>query len=353
MSKHNHEHIDAFVEKNWYVLIVRLGMRLGFTGDVMLGRKVNEFQQLRDPERVWGSVRELLDNLDALFINLECVLSTRGTQWTRTRRPFHFRADPDWAVPALGDAGTDFAALANNHMLDFETVALHDTLAALDSVGIAHAGAGENEQQACAPAIITVDGIRVAVVAFTDNTPEYAAGPESAGVARIEMEMSDTDRTLVTETLKRAYEHDPDLLVASLHWGPNMVAIPDEQYRVFGRWLVEQGVDIVHGHSAHVFQGIERHKGGIIFYDTGDFIDDYAIDRELRNDRSFLFAVEVTAAGELEAVTLYPVEIDRCTVHEADEEVAAWCRETMRERSEPFGTADAYEQVGDSLRLAL
>lgn len=328
-------------------------MHLGLTGDVMLGRKVDRFQQLRDPEQVWGSVRDLLHSLDALFINLECVLSTRGTKWTRTHRPFHFRADPDWSVPALEDAGVDFAALANNHMLDFETVALRDTIDALDGVGIAHAGAGENERKACEPAVVTVDGVRIAIIAFTDNTPEYAAGPDSPGVARIEMDMSETDRALVAETLDRAYEHDPDLLVAALHWGPNMVAIPDEQYRVFGRWLVEQGVDLVHGHSAHAFQGIERHEEGTILYDTGDFVDDYAINRELHNDRSFLFEVEVSDTGEPEAVTLHPVEIDRCTVHKADEEVAAWCRKTMRERSEPFGTADAYERVGDGLRLAL
>lgn len=132
-----------------------------------------------------------------------------------------------------------------------------------------------------------------------------------------------------------------------------MVPIPDEQYREFGRWLLERGVDLVHGHSAHVFQGIERHAEGTILYDTGDFVDDYVIDPELRNDRSFLFEIELTTAGETRAVSLHPVEIDRHSVHEAGEEVAAWCRKTMRERSQPFGTAEAYERVGEGLRLAL
>jgi len=321
-------------------------MRIGLAGDVMLGRKVDELQQSRPPEHVWGSVRGRLGDLDGLVVNLECVLSTRGQRWTRTRRPFHFRADPDWARPALTDAGVDVVSLANNHTLDFGETALGDTLGALDGADLAHAGAGET-------AVVRIGGVTVAVVAFTDNTPEYAAGPDSPGIARLEMDTNDEDRAVVARTLDRAREHDPDLLVASLHWGPNMVAVPDEQYRRFGRWLVEEGVDLIHGHSAHVFQGVERHDGGTILYDCGDFVDDYAVDRDLRNDRSLLFELEVTRAGNVEAVTLHPVEIDGCAVHEADGQVAAWCRETTRKRSEPFGTADEYERVGEALRLAL
>jgi len=78
-----------------------------------------------------------------------------------------------------------------------------------------------------------------------------------------------------------------------------------------------------------------------------------ALDRDLRNDRGFLFELDVTGAGEVGAVTLHPVETERCAVHGAEGRVAAWCRETMRERSEPFGTAGEYERAGEALRLAL
>jgi len=324
---------------------------LGFTGDVMLGRNVDARHRSGPPEGVWGTVHDRLRGLDGLFVNLECVLSRRGERWTRTDRPFHFRADPDWAVPALEAAGVDYASLANNHTLDFETVALGDTLDALEGADIAYAGGGPDAAAAREPAVVTVDGCRVAVVAFTDNTPEYAAGPDSPGVARVGMDASVTDREIIGETLSRAREQDPDLLVASLHWGPNMVEVPDRRYRHLGRWLTERGVDVVHGHSAHVFQGIERHDGGLVLYDAGDFVDDYAVDPELRNDRGFLFVLRTTGAGDLEGVGLHPIEIDRCTVREAGGEVASWCRETMRERSEPFGTAGAYERAGDGLWL--
>lgn len=325
---------------------------LGLTGDVMLGRKVDERQRTRPPAAVWGDLRDRLASLDGLFCNLECCLSARGRQWTRTRRPFHFRADPEWAVPALEAAGVDGVTLANNHVLDFEEAALRDTLDALDGAGIERVGAGRDWDEALDPATFSVGDCTVAVVGFTDNTPEYAAGPDSPGTARIECDPADADsRAAVRDALARADDCDPDLVVASLHWGPNMVAEPAEQYREFGRWLVAEGVDVVHGHSAHVFQGVEVRDGAPILYDTGDFVDDYAVDEALRNDRSFCFELTVTPDGDPTALRLHPVALEYCRVEEADADVAAWCRETMRERSAAFDVD--FERDGEDLVVAL
>ncbi|MFU8869218.1 CapA family protein [Natronococcus sp.] len=326
--------------------------RIGFTGDVMLGRVVDDRQRRRPVDAVWGTVLERLRGLDGLVINLECVLSTRGSRWRRTHRPFHFRADPDWAVPALERAGVDVCALANNHVLDYEEIALRDTLANLDGAGIARTGAGETLEEALEPAIVSVDGLDVAVVSFTDNTPEYAADDASPGTAWIEIDRENPEtRRRVREALERARGTDPDLLVASLHWGPNMVEEPPASFREFGRWLVEQGVDVVHGHSAHVFQGVEVHEGRPILYDTGDFVDDYAVDSRLRNDRSFLFVLRIADDGEVLECRLHPTEIDDCAVHEAPPDAADWARERMRELSAPFGTA--FDRDGSALVLSL
>ncbi|WP_323192774.1 CapA family protein [Halostella sp. PRR32] len=327
--------------------------RLGLTGDVMLGRKVNERQRRRDATAVWGDTLEQLRSFDALCINLECCLSGRGTRWTRTRRPFHFRADPDWAVRALEAAGVDYACLANNHVLDFEEPALRDTLDALDAAGIRHSGAGRTRSGALDPATVSLGELTVAVVAFTDNTPEYAADEDSPGTARVEIDVDDErTRRLVTESLDRARAADPDLIVASLHWGPNMVEGPPEPFREFGRWLVNRGVDLIHGHSAHVFHGVELYDGAPIIYDAGDFVDDYAVDRTLRNDRSFLFEVLVDSPeGNPRELRLEPIEIENCTVNRADDETADWSRERMRDLSAPFGTT--FDRDGDALVTAV
>jgi poly-gamma-glutamate synthesis protein (capsule biosynthesis protein) len=313
--------------------------RLGFTGDVMLGRVVDRRQHSRPVDAVWDGMLSTLRELDGLFVNLECCLSTRGSEWTRTRRPFHFRADPEWAVPALDRAGVDWCALANNHVLDYGPVALGDTLEHLDAAGVARAGAGENRKEAFTPATVAVGDLDVALVSLTDNTPEYAAGPDSPGTARVEFDLDDGESVRAVErSIAAARSDDPDLLVASLHWGPNMVTEPPRQFREFGRWLVDRGVDVVHGHSAHVFQGVEVYEGRPIVYDAGDFVDDYAVDDDLRNDRSFLFEVGVDGEGTPTELRLHPTAISDCAVHPASAPVAAWSRDRMRALSRPFGT---------------
>lgn len=322
--------------------------RLGLTGDVMLGRNVDERQRRRDAAAVWGDLLDRLRGLDGLLINLECCLSTRGEPWTRTYRPFHFRADPDWARPALEAAGVDACALANNHLLDFGEAALEDTLDVLDDAGLARAGAGRTLDEALDPAAFAVGDLEVAVVSFTDNTPEYAADADTPGVARVEFDVDDERSTeRVSAALSRAAAIEPDLLVASLHWGPNMVEEPSEAFQAFARWLAGQGVDLVHGHSAHVFQGVEVYDGVPVLYDTGDFVDDYAVDDELRNDRSFLFEVELAADGELESLRLVPTEIEDCQVRRAESAAAEWSRDRMRELSRRFGTA--FDRDGQAL----
>ncbi|MFC6719398.1 CapA family protein [Natrialbaceae archaeon GCM10025810] len=341
-------------------------VRIGFAGDVMLGRLVDRRQERRAVDAVWGDLLERLRGLDGLIVNLECCLSTRGEPWTRTDRPFHFRADPDWTIPALERAGVDVCALANNHVLDYEEVALEDTLERLDEAGIERAGAGRSLDEALEPAVISLTGggtaaggedLAVAVVSFTDNTPEYAADENSPGTARIEIDVeNEGTRALVRESLERAREAlstsdaDSSLLVASLHWGPNMVERPPDSFREFGRWLVEEGVGVVHGHSAHVPQGIEVHEGRPICYDAGDFVDDYAVDSRLRNDRSFLFTL-VVEGGDPRELRLTPTEIDDCRVLEADPEAAEWSRERVRELSGEFGTE--FEREGEELVVDL
>ncbi|MFW6153328.1 MAG: CapA family protein [Halobacteriota archaeon] len=322
---------------------------IGFTGDVMLGRLVDQHRRGGRPEAVWGDLTSRLRDLDGLFINLECAIAAGGTRWERTERAFHFRAHPDWAIDALTDVGVDWVTLANNHALDYEVAALEETLEHLERADIAAGGAGRDETEACAPRLVTVDDLTVGLLALTDNTSEYAATTDSPGTCFAPI--GEPARRRVRRRLELLEERSPDLIVASLHWGPNMTTEPNEARRAFGRWLVEQGVDVVHGHSAHVFHGVEVIDGRPIMYDTGDFVDDYAVDPTLRNDHSFLFELTVTDTGTPTQVDLVPTVIRDLAVHRATGRDAEWCRSTMRSRSAAFDTA--FDRVDGILRIEL
>jgi poly-gamma-glutamate synthesis protein (capsule biosynthesis protein) len=331
--------------------------RIGFAGDVMLGRSVDEHWRDRDHAGVWDGFIDRLDSLDGLVCNLECAISDRGDR--RPGRTYYFRADPDWAIPALRAAGVSFASLANNHLLDFGPTALADTRRHLDSGGIAHAGAGPDRETALDPTTVEIGEVDVGVLALTDQSRSYRAGDSSPGTAYLPLDhrLHETRRT-VGRALRSLYEADVDLVVASLHWGPNWVVRPAATQRAFARWLIDEGVDVVHGHSAHVLQGVEVYRGRPVIYDAGDFVDDYVTKPELHNKWSALFDLEIRG-GELRALHADPVVIDDETVHpadpdivpEADAEAARWVRGRLRTLSAPFGTA--VEREGRGVRIPL
>ena len=93
------------------------------------------------------------------------------------------------------------------------------------------------------------------------------------------------------------------------------------------------GAALVAGHSAHVCHG----AGDRILYDLGDFLDDYAVDRRLRNDLGLLFLVTF-AAGIAVRVEAVPLKLDYCRTRLADGEDAAWIRDRFRSACAALGT---------------
>jgi poly-gamma-glutamate synthesis protein (capsule biosynthesis protein) len=327
----------------------RTDARIGFVGDVMLGRSVNKHWVGSDPAGVWGSTLGRLRRVDGLVMNLECCLSEGGRKWPD--KTYYFRADPDFAVPALRAANTAVVSLANNHILDFQEPALEETRTHLEDAGIAHAGAGPDRDAAIEPAITEIGQLTVATIALTDQYETFAASEHEPGTAYATLDPSVPETNqLVEMALARAGKHDPDLVVASLHWGPNWETRPSRRQTVFARWLVERGVDVVHGHSAHVLQGVEVHQGCPIIYDAGDFVDDYIHKDEFHNKRSALFEL-VVSDGSLEQLSLVPIEIEDETATIADADATAWVRETIEKRSEPFGTT--VERTDETLSVPL
>src|SRR5437588_549128 len=74
---------------------------------------------------------------------------------------------------------------------------------------------------------------------------------------------------VVERTVDQARALGAECVILSLHWGPNMVQRPPARFRQFARAVLERGVDMVYGHSAHIFQGVEIYHDKPILYDTG------------------------------------------------------------------------------------
>ena len=278
----------------------------------------------------WGDLLPVVQTADLFLINLECVIAESGEPFLPPR-VFYFRADPE-AIEVLTSAGVDYVTLSNNHAMDFQRPALLETIQHLDERGIAHAGAGGNIEEASRFALLEANGITVGVVAFADHYAEYAATEFSAGTNVISITVEGPDFRRVEQSIEAVRAAGADLVVFSIHWGPNMRHIPPPEFQEFARAVMDAGADIFHGHSAHVFQGIEIYQGKPILYDTGDLIDDYYVYEEHRNDQQFLFLITATGSG-VERIELVPVLISSAQVNIARGVVFDQIHERMQDLS--------------------
>lgn len=312
-------------------------MKLALAGDTMLGRGVAE-------ALLAGSVSVLADEVvaaaaeaDLFILNLECCISERGKPWPAPGKPFFFRAPPR-AAEVLAAAGVDCVTLANNHALDFGEVALLDTFAHLEAAGIRWAGAGLNLEQARAPARLQVSSQKLSVISFADHPRDFAASEARPGISHVELHQG-VPGWLLAEV---GQESAQETLLLSPHWGPNMTSEPPSYLRRAADQLQGAGAALVAGHSAHVFHGAAP---GIL-YDTGDFLDDYAVDRVLRNDLGLLFLVTVDQ-GRATGLEALPLKLEYCHTLLARGEEATWVGRRFKAACARLGTT--VEEAGGRL----
>jgi poly-gamma-glutamate synthesis protein (capsule biosynthesis protein) len=309
---------------------------IALAGDTMLGRKVGDVLRADPAARlVSPEVAEVVATADAFVLNLECCISDRGARFRDPAKPFFFRAPPI-AAERLAELGVDAVTLANNHALDYGPRALLDTLDHLQAAGIAAVGAGPDEDTARAPMILPCGALRLRLVGFSDHPAYFAAGPARPGIAYADLRsgLGDWIRAAVRPAA------DADLAVVTPHWGPNMVPEPVPHVRRAARELVSAGAALVAGHSAHVFHGVAP---GVLF-DVGDFLDDYAVDRALRNDLGLLWLVELDRGG-VKRIRAMPLGLDYCFTRRASAAEEDWIVGRLCRLCAPFGT-EVYRSDG-------
>jgi hypothetical protein len=137
---------------------------------------------------------------------------------------------------------------------------------------------------------------------------------------------------------------DADAVLVTPHWGPNMVPAPTGRVRAAAEALIAAGATLVAGHSAHVFHGVAPR----VLFDLGDFLDDYAVHPELRNDLGLLWLVDLDRTGP-RRIRALPLALDHCFTRRASAPEADWIERRLRDLCAPFGTR--VDRSGDLLEI--
>lgn len=221
-------------------------VRLVFAGDVMLGRGVAPLAE-SSPSELFAGIRYEVSSADLAMANLESPLTRRAHR----SGPDALEAKPS-SARLLRQAGFDAVTIANNHAGDAGPETVSDTMQALAAAKVAVVGAGASREQALTARIVSVRGLRVALLAF-DTTLE---GPEPvdghAGVARWDAKLA---RAAVESARARS-----DIVVVALHGGAPYAPESDPYLTRLGRLLAGWGADIVWAAGPHVVQPVRLIK---------------------------------------------------------------------------------------------
>lgn len=309
-----------------------------------------------DLSYIWGAALQELKRArpDVRIINLETSI-TRCDAYVA--KGINYRMSPENA-DCLVAAGVDCCVLGNNHVLDWGRFGLMETLSTLERLRIKTAGAGRNAAQASAPAILAdTDAGRALVFSFASETSgvplHWAATRDQAGVNLLPA-LSDATVAAIAD-LVASVRRENDVVVASLHWGPNWgYDIPEEQ-RWFAHELIDRAdISIVHGHSSHHAKAIEVYKNRLILYGCGDFLNDYEGikgHREFRSDLALMYIADLSPGSlDLVALELVPLQIRRFQLNQATNRDVGWLQQTLDRESRQFGTRVGTAPEG---RLAL
>jgi poly-gamma-glutamate synthesis protein (capsule biosynthesis protein) len=284
-----------------------------------------------NPEAVYGDLLPLLRDADLRIVNCECALTraTRGV-W---KSGAVFKGEPVH-VKGLAVVPFEVACLANNHVLDYGVAGLRETLRVLDGAGIETVGAGLTEEAAVAPLTLSVKGVPIHVVNFSEGEDLTAAsdGPGVFGwdIPRVE--------ALVRRLKKRG-----GVVIAIAHCGLEYVPYPPPYVVRAFRAIADAGADCVIGHHPHVPQGTERRHGRPIVYSLGNFAFYQPTDLHYRKV-GFVVRLSLESSA-LKGIELLPYRITDAGLRRLDGAGAREFHRTMARLSRPFRTSAGPERA--------
>jgi poly-gamma-glutamate synthesis protein (capsule biosynthesis protein) len=293
---------------------------------------------------VWGDALTELENaaVDLRIVNLETAITSSEAYWPG--KAVHYRMHP-LNTRCLAVAKIDACCLANNHVLDWNHAGLIETLGSLDREGLGHCGAGTNDVEAAAPAVLKLTGQgRVLVFSFgsvTSGIPkEWGATGSRPGVNFLQ-DLSAASAEGVARLVGQ-WKQPNDIVLASIHWGHNWgYDIPEEQI-AFAHRLIDDGVAIVHGHSSHHAKAIEIYRDRLILYGCGDFVTDYEgirVHGLFRGDLALMYLAQLdSGTGQLRALRLMPLQARRLRLNRASAADSRWACDLLNRLGMPFGT---------------
>jgi poly-gamma-glutamate synthesis protein (capsule biosynthesis protein) len=236
-----------------------------FVGDVFLSKKP---RTAYDDKGIEGIIDEgylnILKDSDFNVANLECSI-TDDTE-NAENKIFTFALPTEYITP-LKEVGFNLFTIANNHILDYGTDSMLNTIKALDENNFIHIGAGKNIEEAKTAYIKEIEGKRYAFLSASSVLPNdtWKATHDREGV------FNGYDISELCDEVKKVKPF-VDKVIVYMHWGRELETVSNTWQKQYARRIVDAGADLVVGAHPHMVQEIEYYKNVPIVYSLGNFI---------------------------------------------------------------------------------
>lgn len=213
---------------------------------------------------------------------------------------------PASLVETLAKLGVDVVQTANSASIRAGVLGLQSTISGLQNVGITPVGTfadAEAFEKSGGFTMVEVDGIRIALVAFTKGMDNLGLPEGSADCVNILYEDYTTDykkidKNEINAVMRNVAAKEPDITIALVHWGSEMNENLSDSQEDIAELLLDAGADAIIGTHSHLLNAIEYDEleGTLVAWSLGDFFGNA---EEAATNYSVILDMEITMDNQL------------------------------------------------------
>lgn len=203
-----------------------------------------------------------INQSDHFLVNLEAPISTKTIVNPVQKGGPNLSMNPNALAPLSKYFQKFILSGANNHIGDFGTEGVMETLQYFDENKLMYIGCGKDSSSAAQPLFLEDN---IALLAIAEN--EFGIAEENkAGSNGLKIE----ENLLQIMKLSREGYY----VVIYFHGGNEYSPIPNPFIKRLFRSFIDIGAKVVIGNHTHCPQGYETYNKGLIFYSLGNFVFD-------------------------------------------------------------------------------
>jgi len=239
-------------------------IKIIIAGDYCPRYRVEKLIENKKYNDIFENIAPIVKSADYTVVNFECLIVADNNTARIFKIGPHLRCSEN-AIEAIKNVGFNLATLANNHIYDYGSKGVIETLLTCKKYEIDTVGAGKNLIEAQQIFYKPIKDKKIAFLNFCEN--EFSiASPNTAGASPLNIV---ANYYQIQEAKQNA-----DYVIVIIHGGNEHYQLPSPRMKETYRFFADAGANAIINHHQHCYSGYEVYKETPIFYGLGNFCFD-------------------------------------------------------------------------------